>query len=135
MDRRMFFSLAAATALFPIMAKAGEMTVAYKPGLVDQALADGKTVFVDFGTDWCSTCAAQKRVMEGLRADNKAYDAGILFVYVDWDQYAKDPLSRRLKIPRRSVLVALKGDSEIGRVTLGTSKKEIKALMDAALAA
>jgi thiol-disulfide isomerase/thioredoxin len=131
----MFFSLAAATALFPITAQAGEMSVAYKPGLVDQALADGKTVFVDFGTDWCSTCAAQKRVIEGLRADNKAYDAGILFVYVDWDQYAKDPLSRRLKIPRRSVLVALKGDSEIGRVTLGTSKKEIKALMDAALAA
>jgi thiol-disulfide isomerase/thioredoxin len=135
MDRRLFLSLTAATALLPLMAQASEMSVAYKPGLVDQALAEGKTVFVDFGTDWCSTCAAQRRVMEGLRSENKAYDAGILFVYVDWDQYAKDPLARRLKIPRRSVLVALKGDTEIGRVTLGTSKKEIQALMDAALAA
>lgn len=119
----------------PLSAFASSGSISYKPGLVDGALAAGKTVFIDFATDWCVTCAAQGRVIQKLRAENPAYDAGLTFVYVDWDKYSKDPLSRRLKIPRRSVLVALKGDAEIGRVTLGTSEKEIKALMDAAIEA
>ena len=135
MDRRHFLALTAAAATIPMAATANSGSVAYTPGLVDKALAEGKTVFIDFATDWCSTCAAQARVIQGLRAENAAYDAGLLFVYFDWDKYSKDELARRLKIPRRSVLVVLKGDTEVGRVTLGTSKKEIKALMDAGLAA
>ncbi|WP_380055004.1 thioredoxin family protein [Falsihalocynthiibacter sp. SS001] len=133
MDRRLFIGSAIAISAFPLTASASSGSVAYVPGLVDKALADGKTVFIDFATDWCTTCAAQNRVIQKLRSENPAYDAGITFVYFDWDQYSKDELARRLKIPRRSVLVALKGDAEIGRVTLGTSEKEIKALMDAAL--
>lgn len=135
MDRRHFIASTAALAAMPMTALASSGSVAYTPGLVDEALAAGKTVFIDFATDWCSTCAAQGRVIQKLRAENPAYDAGLLFVYVDWDKYSKDELARRLKIPRRSVLVALKGDAEIGRVTLGTSEAEIKALMDAALKA
>ncbi|MDE0590880.1 thioredoxin family protein [Halocynthiibacter sp. C4] len=133
MKRRDFIAGAILAVSLPFAAISGE-TVEYKPGLVDEALAEGKTVFVDFGTDWCTTCAAQKRAVEALRDENPAYDDAITFVYVNWDQYSKDALSKRLKIPRRSVLVALRGDTEIGRVTLGTSKKEIKALLDAALA-
>lgn len=135
MDRRHFIASSATLAILPTGVFANSGSVAYKPGLVDEALAAGKTVFIDFGTDWCSTCAAQNRVIQKLRAGDPAYDAGLTFVYVDWDKYSKDDLSRRLKIPRRSVLVALKGDAEIGRVTLGTSEKEIKALMDAAIKA
>lgn len=135
MDRRHFLAITAAVATLPLRAYANSGSVAYTPGLVDQALAEGKTVFIDFATDWCTTCAAQNRVIQKLRAGNPAYDAGLLFVYFDWDKYSKDELARRLKIPRRSVLVVLKGDTEVGRVTLGTSEEEIKALMDAGLAA
>lgn len=135
MDRRHFLALTAAATTLPASAMAGSGSVAYKPGLVDKALAEGKTVFIDFATDWCATCAAQNRVLQALRTENPAYDAGMLFIYFDWDKYSKDELARRLKIPRRSVLVVLKGDKEIGRVTLGTSRKEIKALMDAGLKA
>ncbi len=138
MKRREFLAATVAVSLVPAMAPtmaSARMAVNYTPGLVDKMLAEGKTVFVDFGTDWCSTCAAQERVIDALRKDNPEYDANIVFVYVNWDEYSRDKLSKRLKIPRRSVLVALKGDAEIGRVVLGTSKKEIKALMDASLKA
>ena len=54
---------------------------------------------------------------------------------VDWDEYGEGDLSRALKIPRRSTLVALKGREEIARIVAGTGEAEIKALFDAALAA
>lgn len=38
-------------------------------------------------------------------------------------------------MPRRSTLVVLKGDQELGRIVAITSTDKIKALMDTALAA
>jgi hypothetical protein len=40
-----------------------------------------------------------------------------------------------LNIPRRSTLVVLKGDQELGRIVAGTRKGDIKALLDRALQA
>lgn len=99
------------------------------------ALSQGKTVFVDFTTDWCSTCAAQKRVIDALRVENPAYDANVVFVRVDYDAYGKAPVATDRNIPRRSTLIVLKGDEELGRIVAGTAKGDIKALMDTALAA
>ncbi len=107
----------------------------YTPGLVDNELAAGKTVFVDFYTDWCSTCRSQERTINALKAANPDYEANISFVAVDWDIYSNSKLSRRLNIPRRSTLVVLKGEAELGRIVAGTRKADIKALMDTALAA
>lgn len=109
--------------------------VDYTPGLVEAELAAGKTVFLDFKAAWCSTCAAQERAINALRAENPEYDAAISFINVDWDQYRRDDLTVSLNIPRRSTLVALKGDQELGRIVAGTSKAAIKELMDTALAA
>ena len=108
---------------------------AYRRGLVDEELAAGKTVFVDFYTDWCSTCRAQGKIIRELIASNPAYEQNISFVKVDWDRHAQSKLASRLNIPRRSTLVVLKGDEELGRIVAGTRKKDIKALMDTALAA
>ncbi len=107
----------------------------HTPGLAESAMADGKVVFLDFWTNWCSTCAAQDRVISDLRAANPAYDAAITFITVDRDEYSDGDLSKALKIPRRSTLVALKGETELGRIVAGTARKEIKALMDLALTA
>lgn len=133
MNRRDFLSLTAAVSLVPALARAGVMD--YTPGLVTQALADGKTVFLDFKTSWCTTCAAQERVINTLKAQNSAYDQAITFINVDWDKYSKSDLAKSLRIPRRSTLVVLKGEDELGRIVAGTSKADIKALMDTALAA
>ena len=132
MKRRTFLTSAAALAFAgPALAATGQ---AYRPGLVDEELAAGKTVFVDFYTDWCTTCRAQERAINALKADNPAYEESITFVSVDWDQHSRSDLAVRLNIPRRSTLVVLKGDQEIGRIVAGTSRSKIQELLDAALA-
>ncbi|WP_127113545.1 thioredoxin family protein [Shimia sediminis] len=133
MNRRDFLilSTAAAVALPGVAVAAAN----YTPGLVQKHLDAGDTVFLDFKTDWCTTCAAQERVINALKSENPAYEKNIVFVDVDWDEYSDADLSRALKIPRRSTLVVLKGKDELGRIVAGTSKADIKALMDTALTA
>ena len=134
MKRRDFIISSAAIALLPSVSFGG-VGKDYTPGLVEKELKAGKTVFLDFYTAWCSTCASQARTVSALMAQNPAYEANISFIRVDWDLHSRSKLSKSLKIPRRSTLVALKGDQEIGRIVAGTRKADIKALMDAALGA
>ena len=133
MYRRTFLATSAAfLTAAPVLAGVGK---AFKPGLVKNQLAAGKTVFLDFYTDWCSTCRSQERTINALKAANPEYEANISFVAVDWDVYSGSKLASRLNIPRRSTLVVLKGKEELGRIVAGTSEADIKALMDTALAA
>lgn len=134
MHRRDFLMLTAAVSL-AMPGRARAMTVDYTPGLVEQRLAAGETLFLDFKASWCSTCAAQERVINALMGENADYARRVTFVNIDWDRYQGDALTKRLNIPRRSTLVVLKGDRELGRIVAGTGRAEIKALMDTALAA
>jgi thiol-disulfide isomerase/thioredoxin len=134
MQRRDFLALTAAiTVAMPLKSRAAP--VPYTPGLVAERLRAGDTVLVDFHATWCGTCAAQTRVMDALKAENPAYEQAVTFIQVDWDTYKNDALTTGLNIPRRSTLVVLKGESEIGRIVAGTSRDEIKGLFDAALGA
>jgi thioredoxin 1 len=133
MNRRTLL-LSSAALLFAAPLRADERTF-YTPGLAEAAMDAGEVVVLDFWASWCSTCQAQERVIAALMADNPAYGQKIRFIVVDWDQYGDGELSRALKIPRRSTLVALKGREEIARIVAGTGKAEIKALFDAALTA
>ncbi len=133
MNRRDFLiATAAVTLAMPIVAHAA---TDYSPDLLKAELAAGKTVFLDFKASWCSTCAAQERVIEALKAEDPAYETVITFINVDWDLWGEGDLVGQLNIPRRSTLVVLKGDQELGRIVAGTAKAEIKALMDLALQA
>ena len=132
MKRRTFLISAAAISLTPITALAAE-NVTYEPGVIDAALAEGKTVFVDYSATWCSTCKRQERVIEALRAADPKYDAAITFVKVDWDTYMSHEVTTSRNIPRRSTLIVLRGKDELGRVVAGTSQEAIKKLMDAGL--
>ncbi|MDA8747653.1 thioredoxin family protein [Litoreibacter sp.] len=134
MNRRIF--LAAALALLPLPTLAGGATIAFdKSDPIKTALDQGKTVFVDYAADWCSTCAVQERTIGSLRSEDPAYDANIVFVSVDWDEFGRASVARDRNIPRRSTLIVLKGNRELGRIVAGTSRADIKALMDKALAA
>jgi thiol-disulfide isomerase/thioredoxin len=134
MHRRDFLALTASLTLTPLAARASEATL-YTPGAAEAAMDAGKIVLLDFWASWCSTCAAQERVLAALKAENPAYAENIMFFVVDWDQYGDGELSRSLNIPRRSTLVALKGRDELGRIVAGTAKDEIRALLDLALSA
>lgn len=131
MDRRTFIIAATATP-FLTAAVAAEI-VDYTPGAVEKALKEGKTVFVDYSATWCGTCKRQERVINALRAKDPAYDAKLTFFKVDWDTYSSSPVTVSRKIPRRSTLIVLRGNKELGRVVAGTSESQIKALMDTAL--
>ena len=130
MKRRDFLAGSAA-----ILVAGPALAKPYVPGPVGQELAAAKTVFLDFKASWCTTCAAQERVINALKAENPAYEQAISFSEVDWDEYGRSDLATSLNIPRRSTLVVLKGNRELGRIVAGTGRAQIKALMDTALAA
>lgn len=133
-SRRTLIKTAVSLALLSTSAGVAQAAdfIAYKPGLVQAALQNGKTVFIDYATDWCTTCAAQERAIKALRKENSAYKK-MVFVRVDWDEYSGDDISTKYRIPRRSTLIVLKGNKELGRIVAGTSKSKIKALMDKGL--
>lgn len=131
MNRRDFITLTVASVALPTALRAAPLD--YTEGLVKERLAKGDTVFLDFKADWCTTCARQERVINALRTENPAYDSAITFINVDWDRHGRGALATELNIARRSTLVVLKGDQELGRIIAGTSKTDIKALMDTAL--
>lgn len=131
MKKRLFGLLVAAVCL-PISAFAEEF-VEYETGLVDQLLEDGKTVFVDYAADWCSTCKSQERTIKALRADNPKYDEAMVFVQVDWDEFKNQDITLFHDVPRRSTLLLLRGDEELGRLIAGTSRAAIQELLDAGL--
>lgn len=132
MYRRVFIALTAATLCAPPL-WAGENLVAFKPGVIQAALDEGKTVFVDYFAPWCSTCRTQERRIQELRAENPEYDRNLFFVRVDWDTYRDHEVVTAREIPRRSTLLVLRGEKELGRIVAGTSKSEIKALLDKGL--
>jgi thiol-disulfide isomerase/thioredoxin len=132
MKRRTFIATLGAFVALPITAFA-EGFVDYEPGVIDAALADGKTVFVDYSATWCGTCKRQERVINALRATDPVYDGAMVFVKVDWDTYKNADVTVFREIPRRSTLIVLRGEDELGRVVAGTSEEQIKALMDLGL--
>lgn len=142
MNRRTFFGAsvaAAAVASLSLLAagpgNAGSGMVDFQPGVIQTALDSGKTVLVDYAADWCSTCAAQERAINALRAENPAYDQGIMFVRVNWDSFRRHEVTTSRGVPRRSTLVLLRGDQELGRLVADTRKGRIKELLDLGLAA
>jgi len=129
MNRRLFLFSTAAVLATPKLLLAGENTVDYTPGLIQDKLAAGETVLVDYAADWCGTCKRQERIIDDLRAENPSLDENISFVRVDWDQYASHDVSRSRNVPRRSTLILLRGEEELGRIVAGTRKEDIKALL------
>ncbi|AKS47620.1 Thioredoxin [Octadecabacter temperatus] len=131
MKRREFLIAAGATTLIPFAAQAKGL--AYREGLVRERLAAGETVFLDFKASWCTTCRAQERVINNIKAESSSYEEAITFIDVDWDEFGRSRLVRELNIPRRSTLVVLKGEDELGRIVARTSPADIQELMDIAL--
>lgn len=140
MNRRNIIAAAAAFALsVPFVtgqafaASESKGFVKYSPEALQNSLSAGETVFLDFMATWCSTCAAQGRVISALRQENPAYDQNITFMVVDWDTWKNSQIVADMSIPRRSTLVVLRGNQELGRIVAGTSPEQIGSLLDRAL--
>lgn len=134
MNRRDFLASATALSLIPLAARASE-PVPYTPGNAEAAMDAGQIVLLGYWASWCPTCTTQARVLAEAMAENPAYGQAITVFSVDWDAYGTGDLAQTLAVPRRSTLVVLKGREEVGRLIAATSKAEIQALLDTALAA
>ena len=132
MLRRTFLTLLTSVSLAPTLAF-GQDFVDYTPGLIETELAAGKTVFVAYAADWCTTCARQERIIETLRKSNPAYDEAMTFVTVDWDRFGRRDVATSRSIPRRSTLIVLRGDKELGRIVAGTREESVQNLMNRGL--
>lgn len=133
MHRRTLLAALPAALALPRLGHAAPL--AYEPGMINARIDAGETLFLDYKASWCGTCAAQNRVLSALKAENPAYEANITFIDIDWDTWKRTEVVSSLNVPRRSTLIAIRPDgTEIGRIVAGTSREEIKQLMDAALA-
>lgn len=132
MTRRELFLGASILALVPFSAAA--QMLEYTPGLPQERLAAGETVLIDVSAPWCSTCRAQGRAIDALRAANSAYDDAITFIKMDWDTYGQSAFARSLGVTRRSTLILIRGDEVLGTIVADTRQANIQALMDLALA-
>jgi thioredoxin 1 len=132
MDRRtllMFAGSLAVTLPLPLWAAPQP----YVPGLAEAAMQRGERIVLLFSADWCSTCRRQERIIDALRAAEPRIDAELTVIRVDWDQYGSGALSRRFNVPRRSTLIALRGERELDRIVAGTGEAAIRALFARAL--
>lgn len=136
--RELFLTFAAAAAVslpVPSWAQSAKEPLDYSKGLVKKHLDAGHVVFLDFKAVWCSTCQTQGRILKTLKEKNPDYLKRITFINVDWDTYRDSDIVREMRIPRRSTLVVLRGDQELGRLVAVTAESQIKGLLDLASAA
>jgi thioredoxin 1 len=70
--------------------------------------AEGKLVLVDVFADWCSTCAAQQKVLAKYRAEHPAVELHILEVDFDKDREHV----RRLRATRQSTMLLFRGEHQ-----------------------
>lgn len=136
MIRRRFPSLAAAAALVALSLTQGAAAAPldYSPGVLEQHLEADEVVLLDFRASWGLTCAEQADVLEHLRQEHPAFARAITFIDVDWDTWGESRMADGLRVTRRSTLIVLKGDREIGRLVAVTDEREIRRLLEAALA-
>jgi len=131
LHRRTVLALLAGAASIAATGAASALDViTYSEQTLADAQASGKPYLLDFFATWCSTCAAQERVLEGLSSDPN-YGA-IPVIRVDWDQHSRGPLVAAMAIPRRSTLVLMTGTTELGRLVADTRPDKIAGLLDLA---
>ena len=132
-NRRSFFAIAAAAAVMAVTAWTPDVAEAKRLNFTEatykKLLKSGQPFMVSVHTRWCSTCAAQKRIIGGLRSKGQPY-AGMTELAMDWDKYRGSKIGKELRIPRRSTLIMFGGGKEAGRIIAGTSASQIKQLID-----
>ncbi len=100
----------------------------YSPAALSAAQAGGKPVVVDVTATWCSTCAAQRPIVQSLLRSPKYKN--LVLLHVDFDK--QKAALRELRVRQQSTFVVYRGEKEVGRSTGDTDKASIEALFDKA---
>lgn len=100
-------------------ASTGVTLASFDRAAYDQAVADGKAVFVDFHADWCSTCKANAPAVKSALQE------------VDGDNYAafqanfdtETELKKELGVTTQSTLVLVQG-TNVAKLGPGPQQKD-----------
>lgn len=128
--------LAAAAAASLLLAVAGAPALAatfkeetpFSQSAFAAAQKAGDPVMVHVTAPWCSTCTAQKPIVDRLHAEPRFKNMKIF--NVDFD--TQKPLLHKLGVRMQSTLIVYKGSKEEGRSSGDTDPGAIKALMEKA---
>ena len=127
--RRLAFSFIAPLAGLALMVGAPAFAAeqaTYSSAAMSAAQAAGKPVVVDVSATWCSTCAAQRPIVQSLLKEPKFKD--LVLLHVDFD--SQKAVLRKFNVREQSTFVVFKGGQEVGRSTGDTDKASIEALFN-----
>jgi len=108
--------------------------IEYAPSTWRTLRDNGERVVLNFRASWSLTCQMKQDILTELLQTTPAYRS-LTFVDVDWDTFGRSQWTERLKVERRSTLIAMKGKTEIARVVNDPMERSIRTLLDAALSA
>lgn len=91
-------------------------------------------IVLNWRASWSLTCQIKHELITNLITTNPDY-AQLTFVDVDWDTFGPSVWAQRLKVKRRSTLIAVRGKQEITRIVNEPYERQIKRFLDEALAA
>lgn len=117
--------LAAIALLIAVPASAAEQRP-YSPTAMQAVQTAGKPVILDISATWCTTCAAQKPIVQSLLKEPRLKD--LVLLHVDFD--TQKAALREYSVRMQSTFVAFKGKQEVGRSTGDTNRASIEKLFD-----
>ncbi len=91
-------------------------------------------VILNYRASWSLTCQIKADLIAEALMENPAYGQ-LTFVDVDWDTFGRSQLTERLKVTRRSTLLVMKNGKEIARLENAPYARDVRGLLDIALAA
>jgi len=134
MKRRHFIISALAMPLFARQAMAYP-SVAYAPATYRDVRARTDRLVINFRATWSLTCQMKADLIAQLIEQNPAYQS-LTFMDVDWDTFGPSEWAeRRLKVKRRSTLIAFKGPDEVARIVNEPFERSMRRFLDAAVSA
>jgi thioredoxin-like negative regulator of GroEL len=132
MNRRAFLaSLPAALVSAPVLAYS---PLTYAPRTWREVRETRERVILNFRATWSLTCQMKRDTLVKVLADEPRYNE-LTFIDVDWDTFAHAQWTERLKVERRSTLVAMRNGEEVARLVADPSEQAIRGFLDTALTA
>ena len=132
MLRRHFLASGLAWGAIPAKASTYSAEI-YAPTTWPEIRDGNDRVVLNFRASWSITCQIKEELISDLLMQNTDYDR-LTFVDVNWDTFGQSVwVQQRLKVERRSTLIALRGTSEIARIVNQPYEHNIRAFLDTAL--
>ena len=109
--------------------------VTYAPRLWADLRDSNEVIVVNFRASWSLTCQIKEDILRDLLAEESRFRQ-LTFVNVDWDTFGRSEwVQRRLKVERRSTLLAIRGSDELSRLVNAPQKPLIRGFLEQALSA